>query len=324
MNFFDIRDYEAKLEGISIFIGGRGIGKTYSAISYINDKRPFLYMRNTSVQIEECCGSFGNPFKRWCKDHNKNIYMKMEKTHSVIYEETENDVEVIGYGVSLSTFENLRGVDLSEVNFCIFDEFIENRKLTFDQYKSFVNFYETVNRNRDIMGEEKFTCLLLSNSQKLDNPILAGYDIIGTIEKLLLNNQHIYRKPGLFICLPESEISELKKETDFYKLLKGTKIYEENIENKFAYDSFYNVVKRPIIEYVPVVAVDDIYIYKHKSNSKYYACRTKANNVREFNTRDQKSLFIRSYGINLQKMMIKGTIEYSDFVVKNKLESILM
>ena len=325
MKFFDIRDYENRLEGISIFIGGRGIGKTYSAISYIYDKRPFLYMRNTSVQIEESCGSFGNPFKRWCKDHNKNIYMRMEKTHAVIYEENEEgETEVIGYGVSLSTFENLRGVDLSDVNYCLFDEFIENRKLTFDQHKSFVNFYETVNRNRDIMGEQKLTCLLLSNSQKLDNPILAGSDIIGTIENLLLNKQQLFRKQGLLICLPESEISDLKKDTDFYKLLKGSKIYEENIENKFAYDSFYGVVKRPIIEYRCIVAIDDIYIYRHKNSNLYYACRIKATNVREFNSRDQKSLFIRAYGMNIQKLMIKGSIEYSDFVVKNKLESLLM
>ena len=35
MKFFDINDYIDQLKAIGIIIGGRGIGKTYSAFSFL-------------------------------------------------------------------------------------------------------------------------------------------------------------------------------------------------------------------------------------------------------------------------------------------------
>ena len=327
MKFFEIKDYEKKLSAISIFIGGRGIGKTYSAFSYVFEEKPenpFIYMRNTGVQLDECCGAFGNPFKRWAKDHNRTIWMEKEKNHGVIYEETVEGVKTIGYGVALSTFENLRGVDLSDVNYVIFDEFIERRRYSFDQFKSFQHFYETVNRNRELFGEPPLICFLLSNAQKLDNPILAGYDVIKVIEGMVKRNETAFRKKGLFMCLPTSEISELKKNTENYKLIKGTKVADEALDNKFAYDSFYGVVHRPLKEYVGLCAIDDIYIYKHKSNGKLYACRSRCNNIMEFNSKDNKSLFLRTYCRNFDMACADGSMEFSDFQAKAKIYEILM
>lgn len=327
MKFFEIEDYENKLSAISIFIGGRGIGKTYSSFSYVLENKtdaPFIYMRNTAVQLDECCGAFGNPFKRWAKDHNRNIWMEKEKNHAVIYEEISGEVKTIGYGVALSTFENLRGVDLSDVQYVIFDEFCERRRYSFDQFKSFQYFYETVNRNRELMGEDPLICILLSNAQKLDNPILAGYDCIKLIEGMIKRDDKQFRKKGLFICMPTSEVSDLKRNTENYKLIKGTKIADEALDNKFSYDSFYGVVKRPLKEYVGLCSIDDIYIYRHKSNGKLYACRSQCTNIMEFNSKDNKSLFLRSFGRNLDIACANGSLEFSDFQAKAKIYEILM
>ena len=327
MKFFEIEDYINKLSAISIFIGGRGIGKTYSSFSFVLEnmtEAPFIYMRNTAVQLDECCGAFGNPFKKWAKDHNRLIWMEKEKNHAVIYEEVGEETKILGYGVALSTFENLRGVDLSDVKYVIFDEFCERRRYSFDQFKSFQYFYETVNRNRELFGEAPLICLLLSNAQKLDNPILAGYDVIKLIEGMIKRGEKQFRKKGLFICMPTSEISDLKRETENYKLIKGTKMADEALDNAFAYDSFYGVVKRPLKEYLGVCAIDDIYIYRHKSNGKLYACHSKCNNVMEFNSKDNKSLFLRTYGRNLDIACANGSLEFSDFQAKAKIYEILM
>lgn len=327
MKFFEIEDYEGKLSAISIFIGGRGIGKTYSTFSYlleVETDSPFIYMRNTAVQLKECCNQFGNPFKRWAKDHDRKIWMEMEKEHAVIYEDVSGEVKIVGYGVALSTFENLRGVDLSDVKYVCFDEFCEKKRMTFDQFKSFQSFYETVNRNRELFGEPPLICILLSNSQKLDNPILAGYELIGIIEGMLKRDEKQFRRKGLFLCLPVSEISELKRQTENYQLIKGSKVAKEALDNKFAYDSFYGVVKRPLKEYVGLCMIDDIYIYKHKNNGKLYACRSQCTNVMEFNSKDNRSLFLRTYGRNLDLAFAKGTLEFSDFQAKAKLSEILM
>lgn len=321
MKFYDIRDYLGDLRGISIIIGGRGIGKTYSALSFvIENKKPFMYIRNTMIQLQESASDFGNPFKKLNTDKGWNISMKMSKQHADILDAEGN---IIGYGAALSTFNNLRGVDLSDIKWVIFDEFIELRPLTFDQWKSFQHFYETVNRNRELFGEEPLKCILLSNSQSLNNPILIGYDLVGVIEGMISGGQQKYKRGNIFLQLPESEISDLKKQTANYQMLKGTKIYEEALNNKFAHDSFYGVKKRNINEYKCICKVDDMYLYKHKSTGRFYVCTTQALNVREFDTKNNGILWYREFGRYLILDYSRGLVEFSDFTTKSKFMKII-
>lgn len=313
-----------RLSSINIIIGGRGIGKTYSALSYIIEKdKPFIYLRNTDVQLKECITSFGNPFKRWNRDHNKDIYFKAEKSHSLIYDPEREDGQPIGYGLALSTFENLRGVDLSDVCYVLFDEFIEKRSLSFRQFECFISFYETVNRNRELLGEDPLQVILLSNSQKLANPILAGYNLIPVIEQMIRTGQQEYRNLALYINLPLSSVSELKKQTANYQLINGTKVADEALNNAFAFDSFYGIKKRNINEYIPVCQVDDIYLYRHKSKTLLYACHIQAQNIPIFSSRDNLTAFLRSYGRKLFDAASKGYLEYADFVTKTMLLDII-
>ena len=324
MKFFEIKDYLSDLRAISIIIGGRGIGKTYSTLDFlINENISFIYLRNTDTQLEECSGDFGNPFKKLNSDKGYDIILTRSKKHSNIIDNKKEVNNIIGYGVALSTFENLRGVDLSNVKYVVFDEFIENRKLTFDQFKTFQNFYETVNRNRELLGEEPLKCILLSNSQSLNNPILMGYNIVPIIEGMTRSGQQKHKTAGMLILLPESEISELKKDTANYKMIKGTRIYEENLNNKFANDSFYGIIKRNLREYKPLVKIDNIYIYKHKAAARYYACSSQALNIQEFNSRDNGMIFYRAYGHSLLMSYSAGNLEFSDFTIKSQLLELL-
>ena len=322
INWYDIS--KCRLAAINIIIGGRGIGKTYSALSYIiNSGKPFIYLRNTDVQLKECLTGFGNPFKRWNIDHNRNIYMKSEKSHALIYDPDDESGVSMGYGLALSTFENLRGVDLSDVCYVLFDEFIEKRTLSFRQFECFISFYETVNRNRELLGEEPLQVILLSNSQRLSNPILAGYGLIPVIENMIRTGQREYRNKSVYVNLPQSEVSDLKRNTANYQLINGTKIADEALNNTFAYDSFYNIKKRNINEYIPICQIDDMYIYKHKAKPLLYICHVQAQNIPVFNSRDNKTAFLRAYGRKLFDAAAKGYLEYSDFVVKTNILEIV-
>ena len=323
MKFFDIREYLIDLKPISIIIGGRGIGKTYSALSFlVENKEPFIYMRNTREQIEQCATDFGNPFKRLNMDKGWNLHIYQAKKNFNIVD-ADNDMEAIGYACALSTFENLRGIDLSEVKYIIFDEFIENRKLTFDQFKTFVNMLETVSRNRELLGEAPLICLLLSNSQSLNSPILMGYNLVPDIEKMLLTGQKKMKRGSVLVMLPESEISELKKNTSTYQSLKGSRIYDENINNKFANDSFYGIKRRNIREYIPVCRIDDCYLYKHKANNKMYVCSIQSQNIPEYKSKDNALSFYQSFGRYLPIAYANGLLEFSDFTIKAKFMKII-
>ena len=338
INWWSIRDYWDMLKPFSAFIGGRGIGKTYSTIDALTDPelmhgKKFIYLRNTDKQIKTCASKFGNPFKRWNKNNNRNIEIESEDEHYNIVEKfyTKNSkgkdvldhVDFFGYAAGLSTFENLRGVDLSDIDYVFFDEFIELKRLKFNQAATFASFYETVNRNRELLGEDPLKVIMLSNSQKLDNPILVYLNLVTVIENMMSLDRQLTRGKNYLICLPESEVSEEKKETVLYQMIKGTAYYDQAIENKFSNDSFYGIRKCKIIEYVPLCKIDDLYIYRHKSAGKLYITFTRSANVPTFSSKDQRLLFMKTYGLKIIELYVTGKVNFENFTVKSKMLEII-
>lgn len=317
-----------KLRPFTFIVGGRGIGKTYSAIErgLTEHENAFLYLRNTKEQIEESCGIFGNPFKKWATDHNRDIQLVKDKNHALIVEYINNGQKiakkVTGAGAALSVFSNLRGVDMSNVNYIVFDEFIENRTLTFNQYDAFLHMYETVNRNRELEGLPPVKCVLLSNAQRLGNPILRGFNLIPVIENMKKTGQKSYADGAIRIELPFSEVSEEKRQTALYNATKGSEFAAEALDNIFINDSFTGIKKVNIQEYNPVVCIDDIYIYRHKSEAVYYACSVPAQ-VKKYRSRDNYIVFFRLYGLRLKLAYGSDQLYFSDYSTKVDLLNLL-
>ena len=328
INFYHIPTPE-KLRPFTFIVGGRGIGKTYSGIDtcITQYRTKFLYLRNTREQLQECCGAFGNPFKKWATDHHRDIIMEMERRHAIVNEYTGTGDEIekhsIGYAANLSTFENLRGIDLSNVELCLFDEFIEDRTLTFDQFKAILHLYETINRNRELEGRPPLIIVFLSNAQRLGNPILRGFNLIPVIEDMQKRGQKSFANGSIRIELPFSEVSEEKRNTALYKATQGTSFSSEALDNNFINDSFTGVKKVNILEYTPLFSIDDIYIYRHKSDGTYYACSIAAPNIKHFKSIDNYVVFYRLYGLTLKLAIGSDKIFYSDYATKVDLLNLL-
>lgn len=283
-----------------------------------------MYVRNKHKQMKECATAFGNPFKKWNRLTGHDFRIRPEREHFLIEDWADPDAPVLrGYGADMATFGDMRGVDLSDVNFVLYDEFIEKDTLLFNQYDAFSNFYETVNRNRELEGEPPLMVHLLSNAQKLDNAILAGYGIIPIIEQLISKGKHTYTNDKFLVELVDSEVSEAKKGTFLYKATEGTTYYQEAIGNEFANDSFYGIGKKPLAEYTPICRIDDMYIWQHKSNGTYYVCRSASNKVTEYNRKDTLAPFLRRYGTALRLAQADGRLTWSEFTIKSKLNNIL-
>lgn len=317
MKWYEIR--AENIRPVTVIIGGRGIGKTYSTINFLMESgKRFLYLRNTDVQLRESASDFGNPFKRWNYDKGRNVIIVPDGKHYIIKE----DDSVYGYAAALSTFKNLRGVDLSDIKYVFFDEFIERDRIRFDQFAAFANMYETINRNRELLGEDPLNCILLSNAQKLDNPILAGYGFISKIESMIQAGRRLEKSKEYCIELPQSEVSEAKRDTALYKLTAGSRYEREALGNEFANDSFYGIGKRPITEFKPIVCIDGLYLYRHKSDGTYYISRVPAM-VQELDTHDNFSLFMRNYGIQMRNVYALGKLTYCDFTAKSVICNLL-
>ena len=246
-------------------VGGRGTGKTYTSLEYVveNDIK-FMFMRRTQAQADLINKPEFTPFKALCRDKNIDIITKpLTKYNAGFYMEDENTP--IGYTAALSTISNIRGFDASDVELLIYDEFIPERheRPIKNEGAAFLNAYETINRNRELKGEKPLQVLCLANANDISNPIFMELGLVSKAEKMMRTGKEIsvdYNRGIAIFMLNASPVSSLKSKTALYKLTSGSEFEKMSIYNDFADVDYSNVVKRPLIEYVPVVEVGEICI----------------------------------------------------------------
>lgn len=242
-------------------------------------------MRRMEKEVELCTSEIANPFKRVNKDYGIDItctFSNKEKFAS-FYDDTDtlddnSTAEPIGFGVGLSTFSGLRGVDFSDVDTIIFDEFIPERQVRKIKAEGqvFLNMYETVNRNRELLGEPPVKVMLLANSISLASPILLEIGAVPVIAGMIAKGQQraTVKERGLYIELIEQkELAEQKSQTALYKLTKGTDFSKEAIMNRFVDDNLAVAKKVQINEYKPVFNFTEYTCYKHKSREEWYIAK---------------------------------------------------
>lgn len=251
-------------------VGARGVGKTYGLMKYLLEHdRPFIYLRRLKSQLDQCVTADGNPFKKLNTDTGRNIIPK-RTAGGVLF--MDND-RIIAVGVSLSTVANVRGFDYSNYDCIVFDEAIasDGERPIAHEFNAFLNFYETVNRNRELSGDQPVQAFLLGNANRLTNPYYSGWHFMKTALKMISGNQMVWRNADgsrIMILLLGSEISNRKKDTALYKNASEGFITMA-IENAFRTDGT-NIRSMPIKEFNHIVSIGDIGIYRHKSERLYY------------------------------------------------------
>ena len=254
-------------------VGARGTGKTYGVMKQlIKEKQPFVYLRRLKTQLDNCGKVTGNPFKRLNLDNDWNI-LPFSVGGNVEFRHNDRNGDLVAVGVALSTVATVRGIDFSDYNYIVFDEAVAmiGEKPIKNEFEAFLNFYETVNRNREIIGEKPVKAILLGNANKLSNPYFTGWHFMKTSLKMLRGGQMVYRTPDntrLMIMLQNSPISRKKAETAAYQ--NGSEGFlAMALDNAFRTDET-KIKSEPLKEYNHIVSIGEIGIYRHKSERKYY------------------------------------------------------
>lgn len=258
-------------------VGARGTGKTYGLFKYLLEhEQKFIYLRRLKSQLEQCSKPEGNPFKKLNTDLDYDI-LPFSTGGNLTFRDTEKTGRIRAAGVALSVVANVRGTDYSDYDYIVFDEFIANigERPIKDEFKAFLNFYETVNRNRELAGKQAVKCIMLGNANTLINPYFSSWHFMRTALKMIAGKQMVWRSKDntrLIIMLLDSPISEKKRETALYKNADSDFI-EMALDNSFRTDET-NIKSEPLKEYIHLVSVGEIGIYKHKSERKYYVSTT--------------------------------------------------
>ena len=269
--------------------GARGVGKTYGLFKWcLENEKKFIYLRRLKSQLDQCARSDGNPFKKINTDTGRNILPK-SAGGNILFRDGE---DLVAVGVALSTVANVRGIDFSDYDVIVFDEAIasEGERPIPKEFNAFLNFYETVNRNRELSGDKPVQAVLLGNANRLTNPYFSGWGFMKTALKMINGGQMVWRSGDgtrIMILLLDSPISRRKAETGLYKNASKDFVTMA-LDNAFRTDGT-NIRSMPLIEYTHIVSVGEIGIYRHKTERKYYV---------SFTTKDQP--FYDSYGIGLK------------------------
>ena len=279
-----------------IFIwGGRGIGKTYGAIEEaINQEIRTIFFRRRQTQVDLIFSQPKfNPFRPVCEDHGWEYRMKkLNKYNNEIQITTFEKDFSFGYTAALSTFANLRGFSLPEVDNILYDEFIgeAHEDPIKNEGLALANAYESINRNRELQGRDPVKLVCLTNSNNLINPVFMTFGVLRNVINMIQRGQEVETLPDRGITLINalrSPISERKKETALYKAVADKSFTDMAIRNIFPSTINVNLKSFSLRELKPFIEIGEIMIYKLKNSDGFYVSPHKMVPMLKYNVDDQ-------------------------------------
>lgn len=314
--YTNIFDYINNQYVFNFFIGGRGIGKTYSVLKEIyEDNLPFIYLRYTNVELDISVNA--DLFKQYGDD------IKYTRIENGFYS-FHRDGNLIGYGMSLTTFKSKRGIDFSNIKIIFFDEFIPergSRKVISYVGEVFLNMYETVNRNREFNGDEPVLVIACANSNDIANPLMIDLGLTRIAEEMINKDLEIYHDPErgyqLGILKSDPEFYNTKKETALYKFATS-KFVDMSLNNMFAYNDFTNVKSNQLKGYQPIFAVKGYFtMYKKKNDNQYFLYpNIQGKEVFDINNDIELNKLKNKYLIFCNSKYYKNCIKFATYEIK--------
>ena len=345
MLYLNIWDYKDKDFPFQIFIGGRGTGKTYSALSGALQLYPqrFIYMRRTAQELDlmldsDKYGEGANPFKPVNRNLSRDVGLsRIVKNLAGIYDREMVDGKLspvgppIGYGVALSTIASIRSVDFSDCSDCIYDEFIPEkhvRKIK-SEGGALLNAYETICRNRELSGQDPLRLWMLANSNDIYNDAFIELNIVSVIEKMIRNGQtdKYMKDRGLAVHLVNnnSEFVDKKQKTALYKLTAGSRFAKMALDNKFSYNDFSLIRHEKLTGYRPICNIGKGYIYGKKGDSLLYVTYAPARcPFYDIETEQGRRNFFNDYGRRMHTYFINSKIVFESYELKKTILDLIL
>lgn len=320
-----------------IIIGGRNTGKTYSSLKscYLN-KRKFVFVKRTLEDIDLLCDQKNNdldfdvsPFKSINRDIGSNVRaIKVKKGVGGFYdcnEDNEPSGKPIGYVVSLNGVSKVKGWDMSDCDWCIFDEFIPqpwdriNRK----EGEQLMDLYKTISRDREHRGKPALKLVCLANATKISNPVCNILEITDKLVDMQVNKSSYYKDPdrGIFVhqIKDNAAFMEEEQKSQIYKAMAGTDWGRMALNNEFGYDDFTAVKRSNLKGFIPLLGVKfkskTYYIYNKEGI--YYMTLAPARVAKMYNLKienHQKSFYI-DWVLDLQEACIDDRMMFEQYTM---------
>lgn len=313
---------------INIIIGERGVGKSYSTKKYavkkaINKGRKFIYMRRYETELDLMLSKQDEEafFKDISKDPDFQG-IEFEIINKVAY---ANGKE-IGYFMALSRQAHYKSIPYPEVDTIIFDEvFIQSNRYLKNEVIQLLELIETVGRLRNIK------IFMLSNMISLVNPYFMYFKLSLPYQK----DVKLFQEGTIAVCYIKNEAyREVKRQSQFGKLIKGTAYEEYAIDNKSLNDnnSFIKKKQRGSFHFFNIIINQSMYgVWKDTKNGCLVVSKDFKNECPillsfDFNSHTEKTTLARTrspYFKGLINAYSRGMLYFENIAIKENVLNLL-
>lgn len=239
---------------INVIVGNRGGGKSFGAKewaidNFIKTGEQFGYIRRYKEDLKQPMIQFFKDIEYKYPDYefktdSNYFYIRLKPADE---KEKWNEKDIAGYGFTLSTANNKKSISFPNITTLIFDEFLidkGNQIYLPSEPIKLLNLYETIARPGT--GHKRVIMFMLANALSITNPYFLFWDL-KMPTKQDKNGKWIWKHPNRPILVEDvrnEKFIDAKKNTEFGKLISGTKYADYSIENKFLLDNDTFVEKK--------------------------------------------------------------------------------
>ena len=297
----------------------------------IEDKKKFVFMKRTIVDVDMLCASGRrtdvnfdiSPFVPLNRDFGWDIKpVKVFKGIAGFYhcnEEGKPSGDPVGYACALSAAKDVKGFDLSECDFMIFDEFIPKRheRINRQEGDQLMDIYMTVSRDRVQRGRGELKLLCLANATSVNNPTFSILNVVDTAVEMDVLNQEYHLERGIMMHkIPALDVPDEEK-TGIEKAMAGTAWADMAFGGHFAYDDFTSVSHKRLKGFHPICSYtykkETVYIYE--KDGQYYATNAKASGVKNYNLHreNEQKKFFYDYIVDFRDETIEDNFTFQKY-----------
>lgn len=337
--YYDIKDDLAAYPDAWAYLvwSKRGPGKTYSTLRYMKENGiRFMFMKRTIEDIKMLCAagsrrgvSFDvSPWVPLNRDFGWNIKpVPILKGIAGFYECDDEDKphgDPVGYCVALSAGKDIKGFDMSVVDYIVFDEFIPRKgdRVSRSEGDQLLDIYMTVRRDRILRGRDELKLICLANATSVNNPTFQILDITDDAVMMDIKGQEFMyqedRKILMHALDPERYTVEEEK-SGIELAMSGTAWAEMAMGGHFSYDDFTSVRRERLKGYKPLCAV----IYRKKTfylnvrDGYYYMCSAQSNvkHIYDLNRENEQKKFWYDWVSQLYDECIEDRMRFETFTM---------
>lgn len=319
-----------------IVYGPRGSGKTYSALRAKKDgKSPFIYIKRTKDDVDlitagTAYGTDFSPYKPINRDFGTNIKAQRIRRGIGMFwnynDKDEQEGPPIGYLFSLNGTKNIKGFELSECDWMVFDEFMPQKgeRISRAEGDQLLDMYMTVARDREKRGKEPLKLILFANSTEISSPVTNTLEVVDTMADMVAAGRLLYydeKRKILFHQLTEGQFKINSEENmAIADAMMNTQWGKMSFAGDFAYNDFSNINYKSIKKMQPLVHLHyknyDYYIYLSEDGN-YYCCNSKQKCQYEYdlNLENDQKRFWLEWGIDLREVCIDGRFTFQKYTM---------